>query len=177
MGIGLFFIGDVLAQRLERVNLSEDGSQKITTVDKQPWDAGRSWRSCSWRAFVWAPTAHYFWGALETHITPRVAHLGHRGTAIKIAVDFATVSPPLFFSFLAWSKLWETSGDVRVTWAHASTTFPRALLAGYCFWLPLHFATYGLVPLRHRMVWVSMCSVGFGCLMSLVNQAGGRIAQ
>ena len=55
-GIGLFFIGDVLAQRIQN----------------KKWDDGaRTVRSCTWRAVVWAPTAHYFWVFLERIVHPR----------------------------------------------------------------------------------------------------------
>jgi hypothetical protein len=135
------------------------------------WDPMRSLRTCSWRAAVWAPTAHYFWLALETYVTPAVAHLGTRGVVIKILCDFATVTPPLVYSFLVWSKCWETRGDVAATLDHANARLPQTLLAVYCFWTPLHFFTYGLVPVRHRVAWVSVCSLGFGSLMSVCNNS------
>ncbi len=87
---------------------------------------------------------------LEAYISPRVAHLGHVGTAVKIAFDFCTIGPPLIFSFLYWSKLWESRFDHDVTLRHTLDRYPSTLLASYAFWAPLHFATYGLVPLRHR---------------------------
>jgi hypothetical protein len=87
---------------------------------------------------------------LEAYISPRVAHLGHVGTAMKIVFDFCTIGPPLIFSFLYWSKFWESGMDHTVTLRHAFDRYPSTLLASYAFWAPLHFMTYGLVPLRHR---------------------------
>eukprot|EP01045_Picozoa_sp_COSAG04_P011316 COSAG04_NODE_726_length_10783_cov_3.873081_2_plen_221_part_00 len=184
-GVGLFFIGDVLAQRGQ---FAQQQRQRQRLADRTPpaqqqparpsttaaswgleqWDGARTLRSCSWRAVVWAPAAHFFWLFLETHISPRVAHLGHRGTALKIVFDFCTIGPPLIFSFLYWSKILECR-DPAQTWDHVTERFPSTIVASYIFWAPLHMFTYGLVPLRHRMVWVSMCSVGFGSLLSYFN--------
>ena len=35
------------------------------------------------------------------YVSPRVAHLGHIGTALKIAFDFCKIGPPLIFSVVA----------------------------------------------------------------------------
>jgi hypothetical protein len=109
---------------------------------------------------------------LEAYISPRVAHLGHVGTAMKIVFDFCTIGPPLIFSFLYWSKFWESGMDHTVTLRHAFDRYPSTLLASYAFWAPLHFMTYGLVPLRHRyapprshtLTRCSYCSVLSTCL-------------
>ena len=111
VGIGLFFIGDVLAQRIghaethretpaparhapvglattvnteQRQRLQtypqKDGTaERLVVLPAEPlpvralersapaawgyqhWDAQRTLRSCSWRAVIWAPSAHYFW--------------------------------------------------------------------------------------------------------------------
>ena len=42
----------------------------------------------------------------------------------------------------------------------------RTIARSYAFWLPLHFITYGAMPARHRLVWVSFCSIGFATLLS-----------
>ena len=165
VGIGLFLASDVLAQRTQHVY-----SQRATGGGErwgwQQWDQARSVRTCTWRAVVWAPVAHYFWLGLETYVTPAVAHLGWRGVALKIAFDFATVAPPLVWSFLAWSKFWETL-DADAARAHARDRIGSTIVAVYCYWAPLHIVTYGIVPLRHRVAWVSLCSLGFGSLMSV----------
>ena len=111
VGIGLFFIGDVLAQRIgytyestpalkgktgpgaglattanteQRLRLQtypqrEGTAEPVVALPTGPlpaqaaersdrvawgyqqWDAQRTLRSCSWRAVIWAPSAHYFW--------------------------------------------------------------------------------------------------------------------
>ena len=108
VGIGLFFIGDVLAQRIgheptalpverpgRRLDAAVDSEQRrrlqtypqregtaerVVVLPSEPlparpvekrkavsqwtcqdWDAQRTLRSCSWRAVIWAPSAHYFW--------------------------------------------------------------------------------------------------------------------
>lgn len=167
-GIGLFFVGDYCAQKISaRQDTIRKGSMKDFA-----WDSERALRSCTWRAVIWAPVAHYFWVGLENFVTPAVAHLGARGTALKVLLDFVTVSPPLVMSFLVWSKFFET-WDSRKTWEHSRDKFPSAYLAACCFWTPIHMATYSnIIPLRHRLVWVSMCSVGYGCLISWVNAGG-----
>ena len=93
-----------------------------------------------------------------------MAHLGDVGTALKIAFDFCTIGPPLIFSFLYWSKLWESGFDHGVTLHHSLERFPSTLVASYAFWAPLHFMTYGLVPLRHRCVCEHIVAIRFGTL-------------
>ena len=73
-----------------------------------------------------------------------------------------------------WSKALET-WDWDAAYVHTRTKFPSAYVAACCFWAPIHMVTYSnLIPLRHRMAWVSLCSVGYGTLMSWVN-AGGLV--
>ena len=62
--------------------------QMVPSFGYEQWDTKRSARACSWRALIWAPVAHYFWLGLETYVSPMVAHLGHRGTLIKVVLDF-----------------------------------------------------------------------------------------
>ena len=164
IGIGLFFASDVLAQRTEHLYCQPASAGARWGWNQ--WDQARSVRTCTWRAVVWAPVAHYFWLVLETYVTPAVAHLGWRGVALKIAFDFVTVAPPLVLSFLCWSKFWETL-DAKLAWAHASDRIGSTIVSVYCYWAPLHLMTYGIVPLRHRVAWVSLCSLGFGSLMSV----------
>ena len=140
------------------------------TGDQWQLDRMRTLRTCSWRAVIWAPVAHYFWLALEVYVSPAVAHLGLTGTFIKILLDFATVAPPLVYSFLCWSKFWETC-DVDLAIQHANAKAWSTLLPVYCYWAPLHVMTYGFVPLRHRIAWVSICSIGFGSLLSYCNNS------
>ena len=48
----------------------------------------------------------------------------------------------------------------------------RTIARSYAFWLPLHFITYGAMPARHRLVWVSFCSIGFATLLSWCMSEG-----
>ena len=169
IGIGLFFVSDVLAQRTQHLYAPPQQAEKSPWGWDQ-WDKARSVRTCTWRAVVWAPAAHYFWLLLETKVKPRVAHLGWRGVVLMIAFDFATISPPLIYSFLCWSKWWETQ-SLQETLAHANARFASTLAAVWCYWAPLHMMTYGPVPLRHRVAWVSVCSLGFGSLMSVCSNS------
>jgi hypothetical protein len=101
IGVGLFFAGDVLAQRVaydQRQRQRQQSDSAAAKFTREQWDSARSLRTCTWRAFVWAPTAHYFWHGLETYVSPRVVHLGPWAVAVKIVIDFATVSPPLIYS-------------------------------------------------------------------------------
>ena len=55
----------------------------------------------------------------------------------------------------------------RLAHSRVTPTHPRRTIArSYVFWLPLHFITYGAMPARHRLVWVSFCSIGFATLLS-----------
>ena len=56
----------------------------------------------------------------------------------------------------------------RVT-EHCNDRFFTVISRSYVYWMPLHLITYGVVPLRHRLVWVSLCSVGFAGLLSYTN--------
>jgi len=118
-GMGLFFIGDVIAQRM----------QPRDSIEWQwkDWDYHRTASATTWRALVWAPLAHYFWIVLESSVTPRVAHLGFlRGTMLKVLFDFMTVSPVSIGSFNIWMKWFETF-DHEATSDHARKR-PRAHL-------------------------------------------------
>ena len=85
------------------------------------------------------------------------------------------------FSYLVWSKWWEQTLDgapgpagpeagaptvLSTALTTAKGQFVTVMIRGYCYWIPLHVITYGFVPARHRLVWVSACSIGFATLLS-----------
>lgn len=167
IGIGLFAVGDYLAQRVDYSAIQEESARIRGMADQFVWDPARSFRSSSWRAVVWAPIATGFWHLLDK----RVKATGVRGSIIKVAADLATMNVIMTYSFIAWSKAWsdfEKSEPVSTKEVVEFTNerFPSTILRSYIYWLPLHCITYGVVPTRHRLVWVSVCSVGFAALLS-----------
>lgn len=94
------------------------------------------------------------------------------GSLIKIAIDFCTIGPVITYSYLSWCKTWELGPEhatVSSVVAHSNDRFFTVISRSYVYWMPLHLITYGVVPLRHRLVWVSLCSVGFAALLSFTN--------
>lgn len=122
---------------------------------------------CTYSSFVLLNSATGFWHLLDK----RVKATGVRGSIIKVAADLATMNVLMTYSFIAWSKAWsdfEKSEPVSTKEVVEFTNerFPSTILRSYIYWLPLHCITYGVVPTRHRLVWVSVCSVGFAALLS-----------
>jgi len=164
-GIGLFAFGDLLAQKLEN-HRKVDRGKALEPV--WTWDSDRAFRTSSWRAVMWAPAATVFWNALDRNV--KIG--GFRGSLIKIAIDFCTIGPVITYSYLSWCKTWELGPEhatVSSVVAHANDRFFTVISRSYVYWMPLHLITYGVVPLRHRLVWVSLCSVGFAALLSFTN--------
>lgn len=165
LGVGLFASGDLLAQKLERHNAIKSCSE--TEPPPFAWDEDRAVRTSSWRAVIWAPAATVFWNILDRNV--KVG--GFRGSLLKIAIDFCTIGPMVTYSYLAWCKTWELGREVTVPTVleHCNERFVTVISRSYTYWLPLHLITYGVVPLRHRLVWVSLCSIGFAAILSFTN--------
>jgi hypothetical protein len=75
----------------------------------------------------------------------RVPGQGIRQVAIKLFFDLGVMAPPVFASFLLWSKFFET-GDILSAVDHTKAKFSEAMLYSYAFWLPTHCITYGVIP-------------------------------
>lgn len=170
IGIGLFAFGDYIAQRLDHAALTDSNEHsrpRGMLADEFYWDPARAFRSSSWRAIVWAPIATGFWHFLDR----RVRISGARGAMVKIAADLASLNLLMTYTFIAWSKTWthvqlDEPVSAREVIEYTNERFPKTILRSYAYWFPLHCVTYGLVPARHRLVWVSICSIGFAALLS-----------
>lgn len=169
IGIGLFAFGDYIAQRLDHsVSTSNGNGARGIVSERFAWDPERAFRSSSWRAVVWAPIATGFWHLLDK----KVRAGGVRGAVIKIAADLATLNLLMTYSFIAWSKAWcnvqrNEPVSAKDVVEFTNDRFPVTVARSYAFWFPLHCITYGVVPSRHRLVWVSVCSIGFAALLSV----------
>ena len=69
---------------------------------------------------------------------------------------------------MAWQSLFspDTYLDASAALSRARRdTFPT-LAQTLAWWAPVHLLTYSVVPLRHRLVWVNLASIGGGAILS-----------
>jgi len=184
VGTGIFFVGDFTAQQLDhrwgqsrqakQAQVAQRQTQQQALEAEFEWDAARSARICSWRAVVFTPLAVTFWGILDRVVTVP----GLPGTALKVGLDLATLAPPSMFSFFVWNRTLEGGGLASVPEAvnYAMAKVPSALGTLYVYWLPIHFLTYGVVPIAHRLIWMNVWSCGFAVMMSWLNARKGDVS-
>ena len=176
-GVGslIYVAGDVLAQKYAASRRAPPPAATTatagathTTGDAGAIDAERTARVASWRALFHSPFIHFFYLGLDALI-PRLRLTAKAAeVAAKIAIDQAVALPVSTFVFIGWQSLLER--DTWFQWAPAKERIEKqslpAMKTQIAWWLPVHVLTYGVVPLRHRLVWVSFAGVIGGAILS-----------
>jgi len=159
VGCGLYTLSDVMAQRFQKRDLSWEGVS---------WE--RTASVSLWRALLHAPAAYMFFNWLDKFV-PKTLGVKHKGAAVavKIVLDTVLANFPLTATFIAWQSYFGP-GQGRFDGRKAaervvSEIIPTFSLMIY-FWCPVHILTYGLIPLRHRQVWVNCAAVAGGVILS-----------
>lgn len=128
------------------------------------WDASRTARLSAFR-LCHAPVVDACWRVFDR----RIALSGPAGVAARVVADQGLLMPPSIFSFfLSQGMLEGLSAEASFT--RAVDSFVPAVTICLPFWCTVHTLTFGIFPPHWRMVWASVCAVGWNALMSRENQ-------
>ena len=152
-GIVLYGIGDVVAQHVSGSCMADGGL-----------DTDRIFRTCTWRAVIFTPLVHSFYIVLEVAVRMQ----GLKGALAKLVIDLLLLGPNVTASFFFYCKSLE-AWDHKVGQDAVRQQLWPALIIGWGYWLPIHFCTYAMIPLRHRLLWVNFNSIWFGSVLSYMN--------
>ena len=133
--------------------------------EKEEMDVERSAAMLSWRVFIHTPIVHHWFNFAEKAFG---SGTGWRTVLIKIAADQLLASPAVHFMFLPYMTMME-GGSVDDAKAKLEHSYVKMMTMSYMFWPFVHFLTFGVVPLRHRVLFVNTAAMFWSGTLSYLN--------
>ncbi|KAL3446739.1 hypothetical protein BJX65DRAFT_278476 [Aspergillus insuetus] len=146
----LFGSGDVLAQQ---------------AVDRRGWekhDMARTGRMFFYGGAVFGPAATTWFGILQRHV---VLKNPKATIAARVAADQLFFAP-IHLSFFLGSMAVMEGKDPIEKW---KAGFAPGYKANLALWPMVQGFNFGLVPLEYRVLVVNVVSLGWNCILSLIN--------
>ncbi|OJJ51750.1 hypothetical protein ASPZODRAFT_127878 [Penicilliopsis zonata CBS 506.65] len=146
----LFGSGDVLAQQ---------------AVDRRGFDKhdmARTGRMALYGGAIFGPAATTWYGILQRHVVLK----GTRSTLIaRVAADQGVFTPINLFCFLSSMAIMEGSSPIE----KLRTSFVPSYKANLMIWPAVQGVNFAIVPLEYRVLVVNLVSLGWNCILSMIN--------
>lgn len=143
------------------MGLSDISCQMIEK--KHELDIGRFARMASWGLLVNGPAGHAWYHFLDKLV--KVG--GAKGIISKLILDQAVFTPPFIACFFVWQQA--LSGDgMREAFDTAKENLWPTLKVNWSFWSVAHLATFSVVPLEYRVLFVNVKNFVWGGFLSAV---------
>lgn len=159
---GLFGVGDVLSQRMERAGHAHD------------W-----WRTARMMAvgtFFVGPVDTWWYRSLDRVVRSRMARTG-AVVGAKVAADQFLFTPPLLVAELGLLSTMQGMEPAEVV-AHLRSKLPRLYVHDCAFWIPIQTINFIFVPVVAQVVVVNSAAVVWNAYLSHVQfQAGGVVEE
>ncbi|KAI9376463.1 integral membrane protein, Mpv17/PMP22 family [Aspergillus egyptiacus] len=149
----LFGSGDVLAQQL----VDRRGFEKH--------DMARTGRMVFYGGAVFGPVATMWFGFLQRNIVLKNAKAT---IAARVVADQAFFAPTHLTFFLTSMALMEGTDPIR----KLKTSFIPGYKANLTVWPFVQGVNFAFVPLEFRVLVVNVISLGWNCLLSVINSGG-----
>eukprot|EP00884_Botryococcus_braunii_P006680 jgi/Botrbrau1/16012/Bobra.0353s0010.2 len=152
-----FTLGDMLCQIINRPS---SGNWK--------YDIGRTARMATFGGVIGGPIGHYWFNFLDKLVMPKTP-TSPSAIAAKIVLD-QTINAPLGTAlfFIATRTLeghpQEITHDIQEKLFHTVAT-------GWKLWPAAHIINFAFVPLRHRILYINVISVGWTYILSKASAA------
>ncbi|EEH18599.2 hypothetical protein PABG_07659 [Paracoccidioides brasiliensis Pb03] len=146
----LFGAGDVLAQQL------------VDRADTEHHDYVRTARMVLYGGAIFGPGASTWYKFMDRHIilsSPKIT------LAARIAGDQLLFTPTHMFAFLSSMSIMEGK-DPR---EKLRTSYWAAYKANLMIWPWVQAVNFTFVPLQHRVLVVNLVSLGWNCILSVIN--------
>ncbi|KAK2803524.1 Protein required for ethanol metabolism [Emmonsiellopsis sp. PD_5] len=150
----LFGAGDVLAQQL------------VDRVGPENHDIARTARMALYGGAIFGPAATTWYKFMERNIVLRSPRLT---LAARVCGDQLLFAPTHMFMFLSSMSIMEGSDPLH----KLKTTYWSGYQANLMIWPWVQAANFTFVPLHHRVLVVNLVSLGWNCILSLIN-AGNK---
>ncbi|KAL1511974.1 hypothetical protein AB1Y20_005252 [Prymnesium parvum] len=126
-------------------------------------DMQRTLRMGSWGLLVNGTSGHVWYKLLDQVV--RIG--GARGVASKLVLDQAIYTPPLTVTFFMWQNVlsghsWQRSYEI------AMEELLPTLKVNWVYWSVAHVATFSVVPLQYRVLFVSLKNFLWSIFLSVV---------
>eukprot|EP01059_Diplonema_ambulator_P012011 TRINITY_DN22104_c0_g1_i1.p1 TRINITY_DN22104_c0_g1~~TRINITY_DN22104_c0_g1_i1.p1 ORF type:complete len:194 (+),score=23.00 TRINITY_DN22104_c0_g1_i1:29-610(+) len=149
----------------------------VADVTVQKWaegavevDEGRTGRMMAWRMGVHTPIAHHWFNFLDRALGAGTSPML---VAKKVALDQCVASPLVHLLFLPFMSFLEGKG-LEDAYHKLTTTYTSMMLTSFMYWPFAHLLTFGLVPLRHRVLFVSCAGMLWMGVLSSYNNVAKR---
>jgi hypothetical protein len=117
---------------------------------------------------------HWFYNAVE-HVVPRTC-TGAKGVAAKVFIDQALYTPPLtlafftFQSYFASRPFFETASLAASVEMSCAKLWPT-LQVNWVYWSCVHVATFSVVPVAYRVLFVASKNLLWSAYLSVMANA------
>ncbi|ODM18235.1 Protein sym1 [Aspergillus cristatus] len=146
----LFGGGDVLAQQL----VDRRGLEKH--------DIARTGRMALYGGAIFGPAATTWFGFLQHHVVLK----NSKATIVaRVAADQCLFTPTHLTCFLSSMAIMEGSDPIE----KLRTTFWPSYKANLTIWPLVQGVNFTFVPLEYRVLAVNLVSLGWNCLLSMIN--------
>jgi protein Mpv17 len=119
-----------------------------------------------WRAFLFAPLAHGFY-VLVDRVVP---YTGWRGVAVKVAIDQLLYASPMTMSFFVTDALLEGCSP-QEAWDRGAAIIWDVTKMTWSVWPFVQMFNFAVVPMQHRVVFVSVVATVWSVYLSLMNES------
>ena len=143
-----YFLGDQLAQRVAAARCG--GVARL--------DTGRTLRATAAGAIVHGPQLHWWTAALDRFFGPGALLL-------KIALDQTFFAVWMNAGFTALTEALRPASPAQI-WARVRASSWPSLRASWKFWPAVHLATYSIVPMHLRVLYIDVVEVIWVAILS-----------
>jgi len=185
---GLFLVGDVASQKIVQYKKTGQADTKVDT-DKLKFTAG-------WAVLIGGPAIYKWYGYLDSDkgfkkswVGARLYNFGPKSGTMrlprgllfgKIVADLL-FDIPLYGSYLYAQKVYDNREAHPLT---KTESYVKPFREGYVshfakvyekdvyFWTPANFVNFFWVPERFRILYVSLATAGWSCLLPLLCRDG-----
>jgi protein Mpv17 len=130
------------------------------------YDAARGARMGTFGLCLYGPYQHLWYGWLDRAIPARSVP----AFAAKVAANQLLLAPIVVGGVFAWTLALQ--GRLGEWPAKARADFVPTLAAGWRFWVPAATVNFVLVPLRHQVLYMSVCGVVWTAILSAAQESG-----
>ncbi|EEQ92313.1 Protein required for ethanol metabolism [Blastomyces dermatitidis] len=146
----LFGAGDVLAQQL------------VDKVGLEHHDYARTARMALYGGAIFGPGATTWYKFMERHIVLRSPRLT---IASRVCGDQLLFAPTHMFLFLSSMSIMEGNDPLE----KLKNSYWSGYKANLMIWPWVQAVNFTLVPLQHRVLVVNLVSLGWNCVLSVIN--------
>ena len=143
-----YFLGDQLAQRVAAARCG--GVERL--------DTGRTLRATAAGAIVHGPQLHWWTAALDRFFGPG-------SLLLKIALDQTFFAVWMNAGFTALTEALRPASPAQI-WARVRASSWPSLRASWKFWPAVHLATYSIVPMHLRVLYIDVVEVIWVAILS-----------